>query len=457
MISRQKHDRMANAIRFLAMDAVEKANSGHPGLPMGAADFATVLYTRFMKHDPKHPHWPDRDRFVLSAGHGSMLLYSLLYLPATKTSTSSRSSTSASSARAPPDIPNTATPPASRRPPGRSARGSPTAVGMAIAERIMNARFGDELVDHRTYVLVGDGCLMEGISQEAIALAGHLRLNKLIVMWDNNSISIDGPVSLADNTDQAMRFQASGWNTIAADGHDPDAIQAAFEEARRSDRPTMIAFKTIIGFGAPTKAGTNKAHGSPLGAEEIAGARKALGWTSPPFEIPSDILDDWRIAGLRSARDRKEWEKRLAAADGELRAEFERRVRGELPEALEGAILDYKRKLVRDKPKVATRKASEMALEVINGTLPETVGGSADLTGSNNTRTSQTKDITPDRLFRPLYPLRHPRARHGGGDERHRAASRADPLFGHLPVLFRLCQTGDAAGLADGPARRLSS
>ncbi len=394
MISREKHDRMANAIRFLSMDAVEKANSGHPGLPMGAADIATVLYTRFLTHDPKHPHWPDRDRFVLSAGHGSMLLYSLLYLSGYEDITLDEIRNFRQLGSRTAGHPEYGHAAGIETTPGPLGQGLANAVGMAMAERILNARFGDELVDHHTYVLAGDGCLMEGISQEAIALAGHLRLNKLIVMWDDNDISIDGPVSLADSTDQAKRFQASGWNTLAADGHDPDAIAAAIEQARASDRPTLIAFKTKIGFGAPPKAGTNKVHGSPLGAEEIAATRKALGWEAEAFVVPSDILDDWRLAGLRSAKERKEWEKRLAAADADTRTEFERRMSGELPAALEAAMADYKRKLASDKPKVATRKSSEMALEVVNAAVPETVGGSADLTGSNNTKTSQTKPIS---------------------------------------------------------------
>lgn len=394
MISREKHDRMANAIRFLSMDAVEKANSGHPGLPMGAADIATVLYTRFLTHDPKHPHWPDRDRFVLSAGHGSMLLYSLLYLSGYEDITLDEIRNFRQLGSRTAGHPEYGHAAGIETTTGPLGQGLANAVGMAMAERILNARFGDELVDHHTYVLAGDGCLMEGISQEAIALAGHLRLNKLIVMWDDNDISIDGPVSLADSTDQAKRFQASGWNTLAADGHDPDAIAAAIEQARASDRPTLVAFKTKIGFGAPTKAGTNKVHGSPLGAEEIAATRKALGWEAEAFVVPSDILDDWRLAGLRSAKERKEWEKRLAAADADTRTEFERRMSGELPAALEAAMADYKRKLASDKPKVATRKSSEMALEVVNAAVPETVGGSADLTGSNNTKTSQTKPIS---------------------------------------------------------------
>ena len=395
MISREKHDRMANAIRFLSMDAVEKANSGHPGLPMGAADVATVLYTRFLTHDPKNPHWPDRDRFVLSAGHGSMLLYSTLYLSGYEDITLDEIKNFRQLGSRTAGHPEYGHAAGIETTTGPLGQGIANAVGMAMAERILNARFGDGLVDHHTYVLAGDGCLMEGISQEAIALAGHLRLNKLTLMWDDNRISIDGPVSLSDSTDQMKRFEACGWNTIAADGHDPEAIAAAFTKAKASDRPTMIAFRTTIGFGAPTKAGTNKVHGSPLGAEEIAATRKALGWDSAPFVVPSEILDDWRLAGLRSAKERKEWEKRLAAADADTRAEFERRMRGDLPVTLEAVLADYKRKLAKDKPKVATRKSSEMALEVINGAVPETIGGSADLTGSNNTKTSQTKPITP--------------------------------------------------------------
>ncbi|MEP9399120.1 transketolase [Mesorhizobium sp. KR2-14] len=395
MTSREKHDRMANAIRFLSMDAVEKANSGHPGLPMGAADIATVLYTRFMKHDPQNPHWPDRDRFVLSAGHGSMLLYSLLYLTGYEDITLDQIKNFRQLGYRTAGHPEYGHAAGIETTTGPLGQGIANAVGMALAERILNAKFGDELVDHYTYVLSGDGCLMEGISQEAIALAGHLKLNKLIVMWDDNNITIDGDLSLTDSTDQLARVAASGWNTARVDGHDPEAIAGAIEAARRSDRPTLIACKTTIGFGAPTKSGTSKVHGSPLGAEEIAGARKALGWDYPPFEVPSDILDAWRVSGLNACKKRNEWEARLAAADAEIRAEFERRMRGELPGGFDAVIAEYKQKLAADKPKVATRKSSEMALEVINAVVPETIGGSADLTGSNNTKTSQTKPIAP--------------------------------------------------------------
>lgn len=396
MTSREQHDRMANAIRFLSMDAVEKAQSGHPGLPMGCADIATVLFTRFLKYDAKAPHWADRDRFILSAGHGSMLLYSLLYLTGYEDITIDQIKSFRQLGSKTAGHPEYGHAAGIETTTGPLGQGLANSVGFALGERIMNAAFGNDLVSHYTYVLAGDGCLMEGISQEAIALAGHLKLNKLIVFWDNNNISIDGPVSLADNTDQVARFQASGWNASHIDGTDPEAIAYAIEAARHSDKPTMIACKTTIGFGAPTKAGTNKAHGSPLGADEIAGARKFFNWDSPPFEIPADILDAWRGAGKTGVKARTDWEGRLAKADAKLKAEFERRIAGQLPSNFDAVIADYKKKLAADKPKVATRKSSEMALEVINGAVPEAISGSADLTGSNNTKTSQTKNITAD-------------------------------------------------------------
>lgn len=396
MTSREKHDRMANAIRFLSIDAVEKANSGHPGLPMGAADIATVLYTRFMKHDPQNPNWADRDRFVLSAGHGSMLLYSLLYLTGYEDITIDEIKNFRQLGSRTAGHPEYGYAAGIETTTGPLGQGLANSVGMAMAEKLLAARYGEDLVNHYTYVLAGDGCLMEGISQEAIALAGHLKLSKLIVLFDDNQISIDGPVSLSDSTDQCARFAASGWNTIRADGHDPEAIEAAIEAARNSDRPTLIAFRTTIGFGSPAKAGSNKVHGSPLGADEIKATRQALGWTAEPFDVPTDILDDWRLAGLRSAKERSAWEQRLAGADAELRAEFERRMRGDLPEAFATTVSDYKRKLAANPPAVATRNASEMALEVINDCVVEMIGGSADLTGSNNTKTSQTKPVTPD-------------------------------------------------------------
>ncbi|MCP4317117.1 MAG: transketolase [Hyphomicrobiales bacterium] len=396
MIPSEKHDRMANAIRFLSMDAVEKAKSGHPGLPMGAADIATVLFTKYMKFDPKQPDWPNRDRFVLSAGHGSMLIYSLLYLLGYEDITLDEIKNFRQLGYRTAGHPEFGHAAGIETTTGPLGQGLGNAVGMAIAERKLADEFGSDFIDHYTYALAGDGCLMEGISQEAIALAGHLKLNKLIVFWDDNGISIDGPLELSDSTDQVARFQASGWNTISVDGHDPEAIAGAIEDARKSDRPTMIACKTIIGYGAPNKAGTAKAHGSPLGADEITGVREKLDWTYAPFDIPSDVLDCWRLAGLRSTKECKAWEERVAAADAERRAAFTRRMSGELPGGFDGAIDTYKKEVADENPTMATRKASEAALNVINGVVPETLGGSADLTGSNNTKTEHTDAITPD-------------------------------------------------------------
>ena len=395
MTSPEKHNRMANAIRFLSMDAVEKANSGHPGLPMGAADIATVLFSRYLKFDPKNPLWPDRDRFVLSAGHGSMLLYSLLYLTGYEDMSIEDIKQFRQLGSKTAGHPEYGHISGIETTTGPLGQGIANAVGMAIAEKKLANEFGSELQNHFTYVLVGDGCLMEGISQEAIAMAGHLKLNKLVVFWDDNKITIDGAVSLSDSTDQIARFKSVNWNTIEVDGHDPDAIAAAIEAAQKSDRPTFIAAKTIIGFGAPNKQGTHKVHGSPLGAEEIAAARLSLNWESEAFVVPADVLDAWRLSGLRSTKARKEWEERLAAAPAEQRAEFVRRFAGDLPGGFDSAIDAFKQKIAANPPTVATRKASEDALEVINGLLPETFGGSADLTPSNNTKTSQMKSITP--------------------------------------------------------------
>ena len=391
-----KQTRMAHAIRFLSMDAVEKANSGHPGLPMGAADVATVLFTKFMRFDPTSPKWADRDRFVMSGGHGSMLLYSLLHLLGYEDMSIEDLANFRQLGAKTAGHPEYGHAAGIETTTGPLGQGIANAVGMAITEKLLAAKFGDDLVDHRTYVLAGDGCLMEGISQEAIALAGHLKLNKLTLLWDDNNITIDGNVSVSDSTDQHARFKACNWNTMSVDGHDQAAIAAALEAAEKSDKPTMIACKTVIGFGAPNKAGTNKVHGAPLGAEEIAATREALGWDSAPFEIPADIRDAWRIAGLNAAQAHKEWQKRLEAADPELRAEFERRMRGDLPAGFEDAMVEYKKSLAADPKKVATRKASEMALNVITEVVPETIGGSADLTGSNNTKTPSTVSVTPD-------------------------------------------------------------
>jgi len=383
------HRAMANAIRALAMDAVEAAKSGHPGLPMGAADIATVLFTQHLKFDPKAPDWADRDRFVLSAGHGSMLLYAVLHLlgsEALPIEEIRNFRQFGSKTAGHPEYGHTAGIETTTGPLGQ---GLANAVGMAIAERHMNALYGDDLVDHYTYVLAGDGCLMEGISHEAISLAGHLKLNKLIVIWDDNGISIDGPVSLTDSTNNIARFNASGWRTHAVDGHDPSAISAAIEQAKASELPTLIAAKTTIGYGAPNKQGTSSTHGAPLGGDEIAATRTELDWPHEPFDIPAPVRDAWRIAGLRSGQAHRAWEKRLAALDHDARHEFDRRLRGELPADLSGAIRDLKEQLASEKPTVATRKASETALKAINPVAPDLIGGSADLTGSNNT-------LTPD-------------------------------------------------------------
>jgi transketolase len=396
MTDLEKHQRMANAIRFLAIDAVEKAKSGHPGLPMGAADIATVLFTEFLKFDPTAPKWADRDRFVLSAGHGSMLLYSLLYLLGYEDFSLDELKNFRQLGALTAGHPEYGHGAGIETTTGPLGQGIGNAVGMAIAEKLQQARYGDGVVDHYTYVLAGDGCLMEGISQEALSLAGHLKLNKLIVIWDDNGISIDGSVSLTDSTDQPARFAASGWNTLSVDGHDPAAISAALRQAQASDRPTLIAAKTTIGFGAPNKGGTSGVHGSPLGADEIAATREALNWSYEPFEVPSDILDAWRIAGLRSRQAHKDWEKRFAELDADTRADFERRNRGDLPAGYAAAVQDYKKQLAEDQPTMATRKASEAVLTVLNEVIPETIGGSADLTGSNNTKTPQTVPITPD-------------------------------------------------------------
>ncbi len=394
MTVNEKHAAMANAIRFLSADAVEKANSGHPGMPMGVADIATVLFTEFLAFDPKDPAWPNRDRFVLSAGHGSMLLYSLLYLLVYEDIDLDQIRNFRQLGSRTAGHPEYGHAAGIETTTGPLGQGIGNAVGMAIAEARLNAEFGD-IVDHRTWCIAGDGCLMEGISQEAIALAGHLHLHKLIVIWDDNDITIDGAVSLADSTDQMARFKASGWNTIRVDGHDPKALAEAFAEAGKSDRPTLIAAKTTIGFGAPTRAGTNKAHGSPLGAEEIKGAREKLGWPHTPFEVPAATLDAWRVAGLRSRHAHKEWTKELAKLDSDKRGQFERRMSGELPAGFAAEMLALKKKLAADKPTMATRKSSELVLETVTAAVPETLGGSADLTGSNNTKTSKTAPVKP--------------------------------------------------------------
>ncbi|WP_226626340.1 transketolase [Alloyangia pacifica] len=385
-------DLMANAIRALTMDAVQQANSGHPGAPMGMADVATVLFNRFITLDPKNDRWPDRDRFVMSAGHGSMLVYAIHHLlgyddmpiEEIKRFRQLGSRTAGHPEYGHAKGIETTT--------GPLGQGISTTVGMALAERMLNARFGDALVDHYTYVIAGDGCLMEGISHEAIDLAGHLSLSRLILFWDDNGITIDGGTELSTSTDQQARFRAAGWHVQAVDGHDKEAIAAAIEMARADDRPSMIACKTVIGYGAPNKQGSHDVHGAPLGAEEIAAAREALDWSLPAFEIPPEVQAAWRAVAARGGEARQGWTRRLG---DDPRAEAFRAAFAPVDRnALDAAICAYKHRLSREAPKVATRKASEMALEVVNATLPNTVGGSADLTGSNNTRTKGMRPVS---------------------------------------------------------------
>ena len=381
---------MANAIRALSMDAVQAANSGHPGMPMGMADVATVLFSQFVKFDPAAPKWADRDRFVLSAGHGSMLVYSLLHLTgyASPTMEDIRKFRQLDSVCA--GHPENFLIPGIECTTGPLGQGLAMAVGMALAERHLNATFGDDLVDHRTWVIAGDGCLMEGINHEAIGLAGHLKLGRMIVLWDDNRITIDGDTNLSTSEDIPARYRASGWHTEVCDGHDMADIARAIAAAVADGRPSLIACRTVIGKGAPNKQGSHNVHGSPLGGDEIAAAREFLGWSAAPFEIPADILADWRSLGATGAAARAAWEAR-AAASAES-AELARRMAGELP-AGDGAARAFAAWL--DKPqKVATRKASELALEVLTSLVPEMIGGSADLTGSNNTRTKATGPLT---------------------------------------------------------------
>jgi transketolase len=397
MTARVDHNQMANAIRALAMDGVEKAKSGHPGLPMGAADVATVLFTRFLKFDAAEPRWPDRDRFILSAGHGSMLLYALLYLTGNPDMSLDQLKNFRQLDSKTPGHPENFMTSGVETTTGPLGQGIACAVGFALAERLLAAEFGADIVDHHTYVLCSDGDLMEGISHEAIALAGHLKLSRLVFLWDDNGISIDGPLSLTDSVDQVARFKAHGWNAMQVDGHDPEAIAAAISKAQTSDRPTMIACKTTIGFGAPKKAGTSKAHGEPLGPEELAGAKAALGISGGPFEIADDVLQAWRAAGARGAPARKAWQTRFDASAH--KAEFQRRVVDRRrPAGLDAAVAKLKQRLAAEAPTVATRKASEMALEMLVAEVPELLLGSADLTPSNNTRTKDLKEIGPGRF-----------------------------------------------------------
>ncbi len=382
---------MANALRLLAADAVQRANSGHPGMPMGMADVATVLFSRFLKFDPQDPEWPDRDRFVLSAGHGSMLIYALLHLAGYEAMSLDELKNFRQLGSRTAGHPEYGHAPGIETTTGPLGQGITTAVGMALAERMLNARFGDDLVDHYTYVLAGDGCLMEGISHEAISLAGHLRLAKLIVLWDDNSISIDGPTDLSVSDDQLLRFKASHWDVQSVDGHDQEAIAAAIENARRTDRPSMIACRSVIGFGAPNKAGTADTHGAPLGDDEIAASREHLGWPHAPFDIPATVRAQWAAAGQRSLAEHAAWQARLAQAGN--RSEFLRVTAGELPQGWQERLASLKQEFAELAPRLATRQASGKVLSVLTAAVPEMIGGSADLTGSVNTRTELTAPI----------------------------------------------------------------
>ncbi|MEZ5821127.1 MAG: transketolase [Xanthobacteraceae bacterium] len=380
------HTRMANAIRGLAMDAVEKAKSGHPGLPMGAADIATVLFTQFLKYDAADPKWPDRDRFVLSAGHGSMLIYALLYLTGHAEMTLDQVKNFRVLGSNTPGHPENFHTAGVETTTGPLGQGIATAVGMALAEKMLAAEFSKKVVNHYTYVLASDGDLMEGISQEAIAMAGHWRLNRLIVLFDDNGISIDGPISIADSVDQVKRFKAAGWAAERVDGHDPKAIAAAIARAQKSGKPSLIACKTTIGYGAPNKAGTSKVHGEALGADELKAAKEKLGISQEPFSVPDDVLKAWRAAGARGAAARKEWQEAFATLSNRKQNEFQRRMRHERPAALAKAMRAHKKALLEKPLTAATRKSSEAAIEAIVEAVPEFVAGSADLTGSNNNK-----------------------------------------------------------------------
>ena len=386
--SEREHKDMSNAIAALSMDAVQAANSGHPGMPMGMADAATVLFSKFLKFNPSDPNWPDRDRFILSAGHGSMLIYSLLHLTGYKAVTMEQIKNFRQLGSITAGHPEYGHVPGVETTTGPLGQGIANGVGFAIAERHMNARYGDDLVNHYTYVIAGDGCLMEGISQEAISLAGHLKLNKLIVMWDDNNITIDGSVDISDSTDQVARFKAVRWNVINVDGHDARKVANALRRAQKSDKPTLIACKTVIGKGSPNKSGTSKVHGAPLGDEEIAATRKAIGWRYGPFEVPDDVYKMWKRPGRRGRAQQKAWKSRLAAS--KQANDFHRSIKGELNIGWKEAMQAYKDGLVTDAPKEATRVSSGKALKVLTESLTDMISGSADLEGSNKTRTPAT-------------------------------------------------------------------
>ena len=467
------HWNLASAIRVLSMDAVEAANSGHPGMPMGMADVATVLFKNHLKFDASAPHWFDRDRFILSAGHGSMLIYSLLHLTGYEQMTLDQVRNFRQMGAITAGHPEYGHVEGVETTTGPLGQGIATAVGFAIAEEAMRAEYGDSLCDHRTWVIAGDGCLMEGISHEAIALAGHQKLGRLIVMWDNNDITIDGRVSLSDSTDQHARFAAAGWRVLSCDGHDAADIDRALTEAAKDDgRPVLVDCKTIIGFGSPNKSDTNKVHGSPLGKDEITATRAAYGWDAEPFQIPDAIMTEWRKIGQRGAEARKAWNDRVDALSGDHREEFARRIGNDTNPKLEKVIAEFKAKTLEEKPKLATRKASENALGALNAEMPENFGGSADLTGSNNTKTGGQGVFAPDnRMGRYLhYGIRehgmaaamngiwlHGGFRPYGGTfmtftDYARGAMRLSALMG-VPVVYVM--THDSIGLGeDGPTHQ---
>jgi len=390
------HAELANAIRFLAIDAVEQAKSGHPGMPMGMADVATVLFSRFLKFDASDPAWPDRDRFVLSAGHGSMLLYALLYLTGYEGVTADELRAFRQWGSKTPGHPEYGHTPGVETTTGPLGQGLATAVGMALAERLLHARFGDDLVDHFTYVISGDGCLMEGLSHEAISFAGHLRLNRLIVLFDDNQISIDGSTSLSCSDDQLKRFEASGWSTRRIDGHDPQAIAAAIEQARTSDRPSLIACRTVIGFGAPNRQGSEKAHGAPLGADEVAKTRAALNWPHAPFQIPPHVLEQWRDIGTRGQSARRNWIERARRLNAASRSPLHDALNRKLPCEYAPAMGAIRAEFATARPSMATRQASQKVLDAIAGSLPNLLGGSADLTHSNLTLAKSQRPVRPN-------------------------------------------------------------
>ncbi|MBD3764366.1 MAG: transketolase [Rhodobacterales bacterium] len=470
--SHPDHWRKACALRVLAMDAVQAANSGHPGMPMGMADVATVLFERHLKFDASCPDWADRDRFVLSAGHGSMLLYGLLHLTGHADMTLDQIRAFRQWGAITAGHPEYGHASGVETTTGPLGQGLATAVGMAMAEESMRARWGAKIVDHRTWVIAGDGCLMEGISHEAIGLAGMQRLSRLIVLWDNNGISIDGKVSLSDITDQRARFAAAGWTVLSCDGHDPDDIDRALTAARASDRPVLVDCQTHIGYGSPKKQDTAGAHGSPLGPDEIAATRAIYGWDHGPFEIPEDLRAAWAAIGARGAAERAAWEGRLAALSEAKRAELARQLSGAAPRKLAATIRAIKKTAVETAPKIATRRASEIVLEAVNPVMPETIGGSADLTGSNNTRTKDMGIFAPEnRAGRYVhYGIRehgmaaamnglalHGGVRAYGGTflvfaDYARGGMRLSSLMG-LPVTYVL--THDSIGLGeDGPTHQ---